>query len=60
MTDYGTKFNPPAGHSIGQHRKVVSREGAAIRIEKTELTGALKRSLTGGSGIFGERKSPRK
>jgi hypothetical protein len=57
MTDYGKRLNPPAGHSISPHRKVVSREGAAIRIEKTELTGALKRSLTGGSGRFGERKS---
>lgn len=60
MTDNRTKLNPQAGHSVSQHRKVVSRDGAAIRVEKTELTGALKRSLTGGSGSFGERKIQKK
>ncbi len=60
MTDNGKQFNPSTSHSATPHRKVVSRDGAAIRIEKTELTGALKRSLTGGSGSFGERKSYKK
>lgn len=57
MTDNGKQFDSSASHSASPHRKVVSRDGAAIRIETTELTGALKRSLTGGSGRFGERKS---
>jgi hypothetical protein len=43
------------------HRRVVvSREDAAIRVEKTELTGALKRSLTTNVDSFGVRRGPGK
>ena len=60
MTDKAEKTDTSVSHSNGQYRKVVSRDGAAIRVDKTELTGALKQSLTGGSGSFGERTIPKR
>jgi hypothetical protein len=42
------------GAAPNSSRHVVSREGAAIKVTKTPLTGDLKRGLTTSSRTFGK------
>ena len=47
------------GHAAVARSVVISKPGAAIRIERIELTGALKRSLTTRATSLGPRAAPR-
>ncbi|HEX8392680.1 MAG TPA: hypothetical protein VF665_10030 [Longimicrobium sp.] len=54
-------IDPKRGHAAVARSVVVSEPGAAIRVERIELTGALKRSLTTSLTSLGPRceRAPR-